>query len=60
VLHALTAARGAMNSLIVEVLEDHVRLHILESGRAPVGTQDRRLRVLTSENLPGSGHRART
>jgi len=35
VLHALTAARGAMNSLIVEVLEDHVRLHILDPDERP-------------------------
>lgn len=35
VLHALTAARGAMNSLIVEVLEDHVRFHILDPDAKP-------------------------
>ena len=35
VLHSLTAARGAMNSLIVEVLEDHVRLHILDPDERP-------------------------
>jgi len=35
VLHALTAARGAMNSLIVEVLEDHVRCHILDPDVRP-------------------------
>lgn len=35
VLHALTAARGAMNSLIVEVLEDHVRFHILDPNLKP-------------------------
>ena len=34
-LHALTAARGAMNSLIVEVLEDHVRFHILDPDERP-------------------------
>jgi DNA-binding FrmR family transcriptional regulator len=35
VLHALTAARGAMNSLIVEVLQDHVRFHILDPDTRP-------------------------
>ena len=44
VLHALTAARGAMNSLIVEVLEDHVRLHILDPESARGRPRPRRLR----------------
>jgi len=35
ILHALTGARGAMNSLIVEVLEDHVRHHILDPEQRP-------------------------
>jgi len=35
VLHSLTAARGAMNSLIVELLEDHVRHHILDPDERP-------------------------
>lgn len=34
-LHLLTAARGAMNSLIIEVLEDHVRFHILDPDERP-------------------------
>jgi DNA-binding FrmR family transcriptional regulator len=34
-MHQLTAARGAMNSLIVEVLEDHVRFHILDPDERP-------------------------
>jgi FrmR/RcnR family transcriptional regulator, repressor of frmRAB operon len=29
VIHRLTAARGAMSSLLVEVLEDHVREHVI-------------------------------
>jgi FrmR/RcnR family transcriptional regulator, repressor of frmRAB operon len=29
VMHLLTAARGAINSLLAEVLEDHVREHVL-------------------------------
>jgi DNA-binding FrmR family transcriptional regulator len=37
VIHRLTAARGAMNSLLVEVLEDHVREHLL--GRSTSGAR---------------------
>ena len=29
VLHLIVAARGAMNSLMTEVIEDHIRLHIV-------------------------------
>ena len=35
--HLLTAARGAINSLLAEVLEDHVREHVL--GRISAGTR---------------------
>lgn len=31
VLQRISAARGAMNSLMSEVLEDHVRTHVLTS-----------------------------
>lgn len=37
VMHLLTATRGAINSLLAEVLEDHVREHVL--GRASTGTR---------------------
>ena len=37
VMHLLTAARGAINSLLAEVLEDHVREHLL--GRVATGTR---------------------
>jgi len=30
VLHLIVAARGAMNSLMTEVIEDHIRLHVLD------------------------------
>ncbi len=30
VLHLIVAARGAMNSLMTEVIEDHIRLHVAE------------------------------
>jgi len=30
VLHLIVAARGAMNSLMTEVIEDHIRLHVVD------------------------------
>lgn len=32
ILHAISAARGAMNSLMSEVLEDHIRWHVGSNG----------------------------
>ena len=32
ILHAISAARGAMNSLMSEVLEDHIRCHVGTHG----------------------------
>jgi len=46
VLHALTAARGAMNSLIVEVLEDHVRFHILDPDAKPTTSRAKAVQEL--------------
>ncbi|HYM43229.1 MAG TPA: metal/formaldehyde-sensitive transcriptional repressor [Steroidobacteraceae bacterium] len=37
VMHLLTAARGAINSLLAEVLEDHLREHLL--GRVSAGAR---------------------
>ena len=36
VLMLLAAVRGGINSLMAEVLEDHVRLHLLQDGHAPM------------------------
>ena len=36
VLMLLAAARGGINSLMHEVLEGHIRLHLLGSGAAPL------------------------
>jgi FrmR/RcnR family transcriptional regulator, repressor of rcnA expression len=33
VLHLIVAARGAMNSLMTEVIEDHIRLHVVDPVR---------------------------
>jgi DNA-binding FrmR family transcriptional regulator len=35
VLQLITAARGAMNSLIIEVLEGHIREHVLDPKQKP-------------------------
>lgn len=36
VLMLLAAVRGGINSLMAEVLEDHIRLHLLKDGAAPL------------------------
>ena len=36
VLMLLAAVRGGINSLMHEVLEDHIRLHLLGAGAAPL------------------------
>ena len=33
VLHLIVAARGAMNSLMTEVIEDHIRLHVVDAAK---------------------------
>jgi FrmR/RcnR family transcriptional regulator, repressor of rcnA expression len=33
VLHLIVAVRGAMNSLMTEVIEDHIRLHVVDPAR---------------------------
>ena len=44
VLHLVTAARGAMNSLMAEIIEDHIRMHIVdpdhERGSRARGAED--------------------
>ncbi len=39
ILHLITATRGAMNGLMAELLEDHVRFHVLQPGRKPTAEQ---------------------
>lgn len=36
VLMLLAAVRGGINGLMAEVLEDHIRLHLLREGAAPM------------------------
>jgi DNA-binding FrmR family transcriptional regulator len=33
VLHLAVAARGALNSLLAEVIEDHIRVHVVDPAR---------------------------
>jgi len=33
VLHLIVAARGAMNGLMTEVIEDHIRVHVVEPSK---------------------------
>ena len=40
ILQLITAARGAMNGLMAELLEDHVRFHVLDPARKPNAEQE--------------------
>jgi FrmR/RcnR family transcriptional regulator, repressor of rcnA expression len=33
VLHLIVAARGALNGLMTEVIEDHIRVHVVDPAR---------------------------
>ena len=46
VLQLIAAARGAMNGLMAEILEDHVRFHVLDPNRKPTSEQ-----VLAADEL---------
>ncbi len=37
VLQLITAARGAMNGLMAELLEGHIRFHVIDSKKASSG-----------------------
>jgi DNA-binding FrmR family transcriptional regulator len=39
VMQLITAARGAMNGLMAELVEDHVRFHVLDPGKKPTSEQ---------------------
>jgi len=39
ILRLITSARGAMNSLMVELLEDQIRFHVLDPSRKPSSEQ---------------------
>jgi DNA-binding FrmR family transcriptional regulator len=35
VMRLLTAARGALNGMMAEVVEDHIQMHMMDAGRKP-------------------------
>jgi DNA-binding FrmR family transcriptional regulator len=39
VLHTVAAARGALNGLVAEIIEDHVRFHVLDPETKPAKKQ---------------------
>jgi DNA-binding FrmR family transcriptional regulator len=39
ILQTVAACRGALNSLMVEIIEGHVRLHLLDPTQAPTREQ---------------------
>lgn len=41
VLQTVAAARGAMNGLVAEIVEDHVRFHVLDPDAKPSAKQAR-------------------
>jgi DNA-binding FrmR family transcriptional regulator len=34
-MRLLTTARGAINGLMAEVIEDHIHMHMIDEGRTP-------------------------
>ena len=41
VMHLISAARGGINSLMAEVVEDHIREHMVDSGRRKTAAEAR-------------------
>ena len=39
VLHLIVAARGGLNSLMTEVIEDHIRLHVVDPAKDAARTR---------------------
>jgi FrmR/RcnR family transcriptional regulator, repressor of frmRAB operon len=39
VLHTIAACRGAMDALMAEVIEGHIRFHVLDPNTTPTGEQ---------------------
>jgi DNA-binding FrmR family transcriptional regulator len=39
VLHAIAVCRGALDSLMAEVIEGHIRFHVLDPKREPTDEQ---------------------
>ena len=51
-MRLLTAARGAITGMMAEVVEDHIQLHMIDTGRKPskdeVAAADELIEVLRS------------
>lgn len=41
ILHILSATRGAMDSLMAEVIEGHILIHIVDPNRRPTSDQSK-------------------
>ena len=41
VLHNIAACRGAMDALMAEVIDGHIRFHVLDPKRSPTEEQER-------------------
>lgn len=41
VLHGISVCRGALDSLMAEVIEGHIRFHVLDPNRNPSKAQDK-------------------
>lgn len=39
ILHTIAACRGAINALMTEVLEGHIRFHLIDPDRRPTSAQ---------------------
>jgi len=39
ILHTIAACRGAMNGLMTEVIEGHIRFHLVDPDRRPTSQQ---------------------
>jgi DNA-binding FrmR family transcriptional regulator len=39
ILHTISACRGAMDSLMAEVIEGHIRFHVLDPKKTPTDEQ---------------------
>jgi DNA-binding FrmR family transcriptional regulator len=39
ILHAISVCRGALDSLMAEVIEGHIRFHVLDPNRTPTDEQ---------------------
>jgi len=48
IMQQLTAARGAINGLMAEVVEDHIRMHMIDPDRKPTERESEAAEELVS------------